>query len=60
MFVYENQVNCIEVDDVNKAVRDYEGSGCKLRDRGQGGCVTMDCGEGGLYICEHEDEITGG
>ena len=52
MFVYENQVNCVEVEDVKRAIEDYRGWGCTVKDQAEEGCAMLDCRDGNLYVCE--------
>ena len=56
MNVYENMVNCIEVENVSSVLRQYEQLGCGVKAIDNEGCLTLGCGNEDIRVCQRSDE----
>ena len=56
MNVYENMVDCIEVNDVSSVLRHYEQLGCGVKAIDNEGCSTLGCGNEDIRVCQGNDK----
>ncbi len=55
MNIYENVIDCMEVEDITATVRQFEELGCSLKTPEMERCATLVCSSNELRVCEKRE-----